>query len=323
MEIQTFQLLCKKFDNRTPLFPEGQIGRAKMNSKQIDCFIMVAEYKNFSQAAKLLYLNQSVVSYQINMLEKELNFQLFIRDTHNVTLSKAGENFFRDIKKLRELYNQVVTESQDIDKSEKNSLKISWQVFEVASLLGALLSTCRERLPNLQIELTSQSKSDYFEDLINSRKDIVFTYEENLIPDQRVQFDPLWSVTNYFIMNIANPLAAKTRLDVNDMDGQVIFVPIFSPETRTAREAYKSILDCFPDADIRMLSDFEITAMPHVVANNGVALYPVPRDSSELGIVSRPFGDCMPMVIGIAYRSDDHSHKTTTAISISKNFFKI
>jgi DNA-binding transcriptional LysR family regulator len=293
-----------------------------MNTKQIDCFIMVAELKSFSQAAKFLYLNQSVVSYQINMLEKELNFQLFIRDTHNVILSKAGEKFFHDIKKIRELYNQVVTESHEIDKSEKNSLKISWQVFEIASILGALLSTCRERLPNLQIELTSQCRSDYLEDLVNSRKDIVFTYEENLIPDQRVQFDPLWTVTNYFVMNIANPLAAKKHLDVNDMDGQVIFIPSFSPETRTAREVYKSILDCFPNADIRMLSDFEITAMPHVVANNGVALYPVPRDSPELGIVSRPFGHCIPMIIGIAYRTDDHSYKTSTAVSISKNFSK-
>jgi hypothetical protein len=84
---------------------------------------------------------------------------------------------------------------------------------------------------------------------------------------------------------------------------------------------YVDILKRFPNADIRMLSDFDVTGMPQVVANRGMALYPFPRNSQELGVVSRPFGHCIPMVIGVACRAEDHSQKTNTMLDISRSVF--
>jgi LysR family transcriptional regulator, hca operon transcriptional activator len=292
-----------------------------MNNRQLECFTTVAEHKSFSRASELLHLTQSVVSYQVKMLERELGFRLFIRDTHKVVLTRAGENFYREAMNLRELYNKAILDSRALDRLEKNTLNISWQVFEIPTLLGALMSTFHEKFPEMQMELSSQADSDYLEDLVDMHKDIVFLYEENLRPDLRVLFVPLWTITNYFIMNKTNPLAAREHLEVEDLEGQVIFVPIFTPNTRTANEVYVDILKRFPNADIRMLSDFDVTAMPQVVANRGMALYPVPRNSQELGIVSRPFGHCVPLVIGVAYRAEDHSKKTDAMLNISRIVF--
>ncbi len=292
-----------------------------MNSRQFDCFIEAAEHKSFAQAAKLLYLTPSVVSYQVKMLEEELGFRLFVRDTHNVILTRAGENFYHEMMNLRGLYKKAVSDSRDLDRSEEKTLNVGWQVFEVATLLGALIATFHERLPEIQLELTSRAGSDYLEALVSLRQDLVFLYEENLRPDPRVLFVPLWTVTNYFVMNKANPLAAKEHLEVQDLEGQVLFLPIFSPNTRTANEVYIEVLKHFPNADVRLLSDFEITAMPQVVANRGMALFPLPRNSQELGVVSRPFGHCIPMVIGVAYRSEDRSQKTATMLNLSRRVF--
>ena len=292
-----------------------------MNSRQIDCFIAVAEHKSFSQASKLLYLTQSVVSYQVSMLEKELGFHLFIRDTHNVILTRAGENFFHEIVKLKDSYRKAVFDSRQLDMEERNAIKVGWKVFEVAALLGALIAAWQDNLPGMQLELSSQASSDYVDDLVNMQKDLVFLYEEDLHPDPSVLFAPFWKITNYFVMNIDNPLTAKEHLEVEDLEGQVLLFPIFTPKTRTANEVYTAILQRFPKADIRMLADFELTAMPQVIANKGIALYPVPRDSQEWGVVSRPFGHCIPMVIGVAYRSGDHSHKIDTVLSITRRVF--
>ena len=292
-----------------------------MNSKQIDCFITVAEHKSFSQASRLLYLTQSVVSYQVSMLEKELGFQLFIRDTHNVILTRAGENFFHEMVNLMELYKKAVLDSRQIDAKEKNAIKIGWKVFEVVALLGALTAAWQEKLPGIQLELSSQAGSDYLEDLDERQKDLVFVYEEDLHPDPRVLFVPLWKITNYFVMNKANPLAVKEHLEVEDLEGQVLFFPVFTPKTRTANEVYTAVLQQFPKADIRFLAEFELTAMPQVIANQGMALYPVPRNSPEWGVVSRPFGHCIPMVIGVAYRSADNSQKTATVLSVTRRVF--
>jgi DNA-binding transcriptional LysR family regulator len=292
-----------------------------MNSRQINCFIAVAETKNFSQASQLLYLTQSVVSYQVKMLEKELGFHLFVRDTHHVILTRAGENFYREVVKLKEFYMKAVADSRQLAAREKNSIRIGWKVFEVGALLGALLAAWQEKLPGIQLELSSQAGSDYLDDLVKALKDLVFVYEEDLHPDPRVLFVPLWKVTNYFVMNKANPLAAREHLEVEDLKGQVLFFPAFTPKTRTANEVYTAVMERFPKADARFLADFELTAMPQVIANEGMALYPVSRNSQEWGVVSRPFGHCVPMVIGIACRSGDHSKKTATVLGETKRVF--
>ena len=44
-----------------------------MNTTQLDCFMAVANYLNFSRAAEHLRLSQPAVSHQINALEDELD----------------------------------------------------------------------------------------------------------------------------------------------------------------------------------------------------------------------------------------------------------
>ncbi len=47
-----------------------------MNLKQLEAFVRVAETKNFSEAARQLYLTQPTVSAHISALEKELDICL-------------------------------------------------------------------------------------------------------------------------------------------------------------------------------------------------------------------------------------------------------
>ena len=43
-----------------------------MNTIQLECFVTVAEYLNFSKASRTLKLTQPAVTHQIQTLEKEL-----------------------------------------------------------------------------------------------------------------------------------------------------------------------------------------------------------------------------------------------------------
>lgn len=64
-----------------------------MRTTQLEYFIAVAKYKNFTRAANECYIAQSAISQQINALEEELGFPLFIRQTRKVILTEAGELF--------------------------------------------------------------------------------------------------------------------------------------------------------------------------------------------------------------------------------------
>jgi DNA-binding transcriptional LysR family regulator len=54
-------------------------------------FLAVAETRNFTEAGRRLGLQQSTVSQHVRKLEDEAGHRLFVRDTHNVTLTADGE----------------------------------------------------------------------------------------------------------------------------------------------------------------------------------------------------------------------------------------
>lgn len=64
-----------------------------MNLKQLRYFLVVAEEKQITAAAKRLYIAQPPLSYQLKQLEKELGAQLFKRTAHGIELTDAGQIF--------------------------------------------------------------------------------------------------------------------------------------------------------------------------------------------------------------------------------------
>lgn len=67
-----------------------------MNTTQLECFLAVAEYLNFSKAADSLKITQPAVSHQITSLEDELGARLFMRTSKHVSLTEAGFMFIED-----------------------------------------------------------------------------------------------------------------------------------------------------------------------------------------------------------------------------------
>ncbi len=68
-----------------------QAGPADLRIRQLECFVILAEVKNFSEAAKLLYLSQPALSAQIKLLEEQLGRQLFLRSGRTgVSLTEEG-----------------------------------------------------------------------------------------------------------------------------------------------------------------------------------------------------------------------------------------
>ena len=71
-----------------------------MDTFQLSCFLAVAEYLNFSQAAQSLHVTHPAVSQQIQSLEKELNVKLFRRTTRSVKLTEEGKIFLNDARQI-------------------------------------------------------------------------------------------------------------------------------------------------------------------------------------------------------------------------------
>lgn len=78
-----------------------------MNFKELQSFVAISKYKNFSKAAQALYLTQPTISHHIQTLEDELNTTILIRTSKSVSLTKAGQLLLIHAQKILNEKEQI------------------------------------------------------------------------------------------------------------------------------------------------------------------------------------------------------------------------
>ena len=62
---------------------------------QIRYFQAIVETGSFTEAAEQCYISQSAISQQIQSLERELGIKLINRQKRSITITPAGEYFYK------------------------------------------------------------------------------------------------------------------------------------------------------------------------------------------------------------------------------------
>jgi DNA-binding transcriptional LysR family regulator len=76
-------------------------------------FVMVAEKKSFSDAARSLYLTQPAVTHQVKNLESYFATPLFKRESNTVLLTPAGKILYKYAKRFSKLDDQLMEELEN------------------------------------------------------------------------------------------------------------------------------------------------------------------------------------------------------------------
>ena len=86
-----------------------------MNTFQLECFLAVAEYLNFTKAAEQMQLTQPAISNQIKNLEAELGVKLFLRTSREVKLTKAGTQLLEEAKNILRSFGNIKRRMEESD----------------------------------------------------------------------------------------------------------------------------------------------------------------------------------------------------------------
>ena len=109
-----------------------------MNTEQLRYFVSVARYRNFTETAREFYVTQPAVTHQISALEREVGARLFLRTTRNVSLTRAGELFLEDAKRILDQEERALGRLRHPGGHRRGGLR--------CELLGALRLEGDERL---------------------------------------------------------------------------------------------------------------------------------------------------------------------------------
>lgn len=71
-----------------------------MDTETLKTFLLLANTKNFSRTAEIMFVSQSAVTARIKSIEAELNKTLFVRNKTSVELTPHGKIFIHYAKRI-------------------------------------------------------------------------------------------------------------------------------------------------------------------------------------------------------------------------------
>lgn len=191
-----------------------------MNTRQLECFCLIAENNSFSQTAAALYISQSAVTQQISALEKELGFRLFERTTKAVRLTSAGEVF----RPYAENALQMLSRGNSLALAEWNRHESSFRIgcYDVTAnrFMTKLLSLFLARYPDAAPTVQPMRPHQLLPKLKARKLDccLMVAADVELRADQ-FDFIPLCRQRLYAVMDRAHPLAGEAELRPEQLRG--------------------------------------------------------------------------------------------------------
>ncbi|MCH4152673.1 MAG: LysR substrate-binding domain-containing protein [Sphingobium sp.] len=143
-----------------------------MDLRQLRYFLVLSEELNFTRAAQRCNISQPPLSRAIAQLEDELSAPLFVRNTHHVTLTPAGQGLVEDARRLLSSVEDAADKARRTARGQRGTLKLGFGGSTVYSLWPRLLEGFRAEAPDVRIVFASMSVLEQIEALREGQIDL-------------------------------------------------------------------------------------------------------------------------------------------------------
>jgi len=148
-------------------------------------FLVIAELGSLTRAAYFLDSNQSLLSRQLNALERECGARLFNRTGRGVELSDVGMRILPQVQQLLGSAQALEKEILGEAREPAGQVTIGALTSISISLIGPLFKTLRARYPAIRLKVLEGSSGQLEEWLHEERVDIGILYRYgHALPEQ-------------------------------------------------------------------------------------------------------------------------------------------
>ena len=201
-----------------------------MNLQRIECFLMVAQHKSFSQAASDLFMAQSSVTGQIKKLEEEVGFQVLERGWDGVRLTPAGQCLWEEFKEIMERYTGAVNRCRQIAREDTSLLSIGYPNPPEWGNMPELIRRFRGQNPDVKLGLKLDKGKHLSEAFRTGALDILFGDMGYLEQLKGARVIHLFQAPFYVLIPPGHELESREKVTVEDVNRHRVFC--LSPKTR-------------------------------------------------------------------------------------------
>jgi HTH_1 family transcriptional regulator len=218
-----------------------------MELRQLRYFTRAAETLNFSDAAKSLNIAQSSLSQQIKQLEDELGTQLFIRNSHSIRLTEAGEVMLPFAMRTIHEAEACADRINDLRKLLTGTLNIG-VTHSFNPILTESVISFMKMYPGIKLNVVYKQMNELMELLSKREIDFVLAFRP-IQPLADVESHILFQNSLSAIVGVSHPLAAKDRVTVAELERYELALP---SKGLQARNAFDSIISDYNHFKIRI-----------------------------------------------------------------------
>lgn len=255
-----------------------------INNVGLKYFIGVARSGSIRRAAEQLHVAASAISRQIQMLEEELNAELFERHRgqKSLRLTAAGELLLNYTRLIENELDQVRADIRAIDTLQKGTVRLGVSESFSREFLPGFLHRFHAQYPGISFNVIVGGGGKLVELLGKDEIDVALAYRA---PDAfDVQVIAETHVTPCLLVSATHPFANRRSVDIEECGEIEIALP---DESLTIRESYVRM---FSKARIRprtilVTNSFElmraaaVSGLCNAIVNKYFGNYKVPRGS--------------------------------------------
>ncbi len=258
-------------------------------TRQLQCFVAVAQELNFRRAADLLNMSQPPLSRQIRNLEDLLRIKLLERDTHYVSLTSAGEAFAQEAQAILSRLDAALETMRNERIGEDADVRLGLTSVIDFSLVRGIHRVLNDITPPTQIRIEHAYSKRLLERLRSGEIDLAIVGD---IPRQgeeleirQVAREPLMVA-----LSEAHDATRKERVSFADLGGMVLFWFPRNDNPAFYDNCERVFADFAYEPPRRPEPGEHVELLANIAAGKGIAFFPASlRAASRLGVVYRPF----------------------------------
>ena len=243
-----------------------------MELRHLRYFVAVAEEKNFTRAAKRLFIAQPPLSRQIQQLEEELGVELIEKGSRPLRLTEAGIFFHAHAQELLAKAAELKTMTQRVGKIDR-TLSMGFVASTLYGLLPDIVRHFREQYPTVEVTFHEMTTMQQLKALKEGIIDVGFGRVKS--EDPNIRRIVLREERLIVALPAGHPLAlSDTPLSLVDLLMETLIIYPKAPRPSFADQ----VLGVFSERSIMPHKIMEVRelqiAIGLVAAGEGVAVVP-------------------------------------------------
>lgn len=181
---------------------------------QLEYFLAIVKYNNFTQAAQFLHISQPSLTATIKKMETDLGYDLFTRTTKDIKITEKGIQFYNYAVDLVQNYHQTMEKMHDLNISEMPKIKFS--ILESTNQwVSQIITNHRSIFPNQTYQISEvHDQAIILEHLLNFETHLALTNEH--ITHEDIQSIPLYE-ESYVLLTPQNAFKQQRTIIIKSL----------------------------------------------------------------------------------------------------------